>query len=414
MSELTTTTEAAHETIEVVAQYQSAGEPIAGGDVIDWLLTQGRLIERDAEFFDALCWRIVGNGVPLWRATISVRTLHPQILGHAFRWWRNRRLTEVIRVFHGVRESRDYLESPLRSIFEEGATLRFRLDNDAAALARYPVLRELREAGGTDYFAGPLTFFNGRHQAVTWTSDAPEGFSASCFSTLTDMLPALAAVVDARAMRRLAGTLLNTYLGRTAGQRILDGVIQRAQGEKLRAVILASDMRGFTNLSDRLPAGELIALLDDYFDAVTAPIEARGGEVLKFMGDGLLAIFPFDGTPRQAADAALDAATEGLGRIARLDEHRAAVGQAVFHAGIGLHLGEVVFGNVGAADRLDFTVIGPAVNLTARLESLTKRLDRPLLVSRDFAATCGRRLVSLGFHPVRGIAVPEEVFGLPD
>ena len=132
------------------------------------------------------------------------------------------------------------------------------------------------------------------------------------------------------------------------------------------------------------------------------------------MGDGLLAIFPFDGTPRQAADAALDAATEGLGRIARLDEHRAAVGQAVFHAGIGLHLGEVVFGNVGAADRLDFTVIGPAVNLTARLESLTKRLDRPLLVSRDFAATCGRRLVSLGFHPVRGIAVPEEVYGLPD
>ena len=174
-------------------------------------------------------------------------------------------------------------------------------------------------------------------------------------------------------------------------------------------------MRGFTNLSDRLPGTELIALLDDYFDAIAAPVEQRGGEVLKFMGDGLLAIFPYrDGAPGDAADAALAAALSGLARIDALNERRDAEGRVRFRAGIGLHLGEVVFGNVGAIDRLDFTTIGPAVNLAARLETLTKRLDRPLLVSQDFARACRSKLVSLGFHPVRGLSKPEEVFGLTD
>jgi adenylate cyclase len=409
----TTAPETAPEIFEIVGRFSGRGEPIIDGDVARWLLEQGRLIRGDAEFFDELCWRLVGIGVPLWRASISVRTLHPQFLGLAFRWWRNRRLTEVVRIRHGARETVDYLESPIRIVMEEGKSVRFRLD-DEAAVVRYPLLAELRAAGGTDYFACPVTLFSGRHQATSWTSDSPGGFSTGCFSSLTAILPALGAVIEARAMRRLTATLLNVYLGRTAGQRVLDGVIQRAQGEKLHAVILASDMRGFTTLSDRLPPDELIALLDDYFDAITAPVEAHGGEVLKFMGDGLLAIFPIDGSARTAVGAALTAATDGLERIARINQRRAETGRAMFRIGIGLHLGEVVFGNVGAVDRLDFTVIGPAVNLAARLESLTKRLGRSLVVSSEFAATCDIPLVSLGFHPVRGISEPEEVFGLPD
>jgi adenylate cyclase len=410
--ELSPVADNGHGMFEIVGSFSGAGHPIVDGSVVDWLLGKGRLIQRDAEFFDELCWRLLGAGVNLWRANISVRTLHPQILGLAFRWWRNRRLTEVVRVGHGARESTDYLDSPIRPVFEHGATVRLRLDNEEA-LAHYPLAAELHAAGGTDYFACPLTFFNGRHQACSFATDAPEGFSDGCFATLTGILPALGAVIEARSMRRLAETLLTTYLGRTAGQRILDGEIRRGEGEKITAVLLASDMRGFTHLSDRLPGEELILLLDDYFDAITAPVQAHGGEVLKFMGDGLLAIFPYDGTgPADAADAALAAVTEGLARIARLNQRRAAEHRARFRIGIGLHLGEVIFGNVGAAERLDFTVIGPAVNLAARLETLTKRLDRPLLVSRDFADACRHPLVSLGFHPVRGLPEPEEVFGL--
>jgi adenylate cyclase len=401
------------EFFKVVGQYRGGGQPIPGGNISDWLLTKGRFIERESAFFDELCWRIVGAGLPLWRASLSVLTLHPQILGFAFRWWRERQVTEIVRVGHGARETADYLESPIRLVIEGGETVRFRLD-DEVAVARYPLLAELRAAGGTDYFACPITFYSGRHQAASWTSDAPGGFSTGCFSTLTSILPALGSVIEARSMRRVIGTLLNIYLGPTAGGRILEGVVRRAQGERINAVIMVSDMRGFTQLSDRLPEDELIALLDEYFDAVTGPIHARGGEVLKFMGDGMLAIFPYDGKAKAAADAALDAAVEGLSRIDALNRARAAAGRAVFRIGIGLHLGEVAFGNVGAADRLDFTVIGPAVNLAARLETLTKRLGRTLVVSRDFARVCGRRLVSLGFQPVRGISEPEEVFGLPE
>jgi adenylate cyclase len=404
----------ANSLIQVIGQYPSPGEPIIEGDLVQWLLGEGRRIKSDAEFFDALCWRLIGAGLPLWRASLSVGTLHPQFFGLNFRWWRDRRTTEVMRVSYGVDKTADYLESPIRSVIDGGATVRFRLD-DNDAIAPYPLLGSLREAGATGYFGSPLTFFNGRHQATTWATDRPGGFTDACIARISSLLPALGAVIEARSMRKLAGTLLNTYLGHTAGQRILDGDIRRATGERMSAIILASDMRGFTSLSDRLPASELIMLLDDYFDAITGPVQAQGGEVLKFMGDGLLAIFPLGACAAgDAAERALAAVDEGIERIARLNAERSASGRIEFRIGIGIHIGEIILGNVGAVDRLDFTAIGPAVNLACRLETLTKRLGRPLLVSRDFADACRRKLVSLGFHPVKGLSQPEEVFGLAD
>jgi adenylate cyclase len=400
--------------IQIVGQYDSAGEIVVEPDLVLWLLGEGRRIVRDAEFFDALCWRLLGAGLSVTRISLSVFTLHPQIVGLNFRWWRDRRVTEVLRVGYGVQQTADYSESPIRSVIESGATVHFRLA-DAASIAPYPLLGKLRDGGATGYFACPLTFFNGRHQATTWTTDRPGGFDDADIAQIAAILPVLAVVIEARSMHRLAGTLLNIYLGRTAGQRILDGDIRRAQGERMSAIILVSDMRGFTALSDRLPGEELIALLDDYFDAVAAPVQARGGEVLKFMGDGLLAIFPLGGcSPADAADRALAAVDETLVRIADLNAERRTAGRSEFRIGVGLHIGEIIFGNVGAVDRLDFTAIGPAVNLAARLETLTKRLGRPLLVSHDFAGACSRPLVSLGFHPVKGLSQPEEVFGLSD
>ena len=214
---------------------------------------------------------------------------------------------------------------------------------------------------------------------VTWATDRPDGFSEADIAKLEDINPALAAIVETRAVRRISANLLDTYLGPQAGRRILAGQIQRAQGERLRAVVMMTDMRNFTGLSDRLPGDDVIELLDDYFDAIVSPIEEHKGEVLKFMGDGLLAIFPADDDEDFAPSSlrALDAATEGLDRLAALNEARRDSDRTELRTGIGLHLGEVIYGNVGAVDRLDFTVIGPAVNLASRIEGLTKRLAAP-------------------------------------
>jgi len=399
-----------------VDEYRSGGKPISGGDIFHWVLTEGRRNLRGLALFDELCWRLVGRGLPLWRAHFSTPTLHPEFLGYSYRWWRDREVVEEYRVRRGIDRTPDYTSSPIRSVMERGEAVRYRLERPEAAeaIATFPLLGALRDAGGTDYYACPLTSFNGRFQTTTWATDRPGGFAAAEIATIDGLLPALAAVADAKVMQRIAGTLLDIYLGRSVGPRVLDGEIRRGYGERLRVILMATDLRGFTALSDRLPGEELIELLDDYFEAVTQPVQARGGEVLKFIGDGVLAIFSLGNrSETDGARAALDAAQESLRQIDALNQRRAASGRSALRIGIGLHLGEVFFGNVGATDRLDFTAIGPAVNLTSRLETLTKRLDRPLLVSDDFAHACDRPLVSLGFHPVRGRSEPAEIFGLP-
>jgi adenylate cyclase len=393
--------------------YSSLGLPIAGGSIAEWILTDGPGIDSEVELFDELCWRIVGDGVPLWRATLHQGTLHPQIRGVGLRWWRDRRVVEEYRILRGAEASEEYRQSPTRIPYARGATSRRRLDGP---VADYPLLESIRGMGGTDYVALALNRTYRRFPVVTWATDRAQGFRDSDIALLQQINPALAAIAETRAVRRISANLIDTYLGRQAGRRILAGQIQRAQGEQLRTVVMASDLRNFTGLSDRLPGDAVIELLDDYFDAVVAAIEQHKGEVLKFMGDGLLAIFPADDDEdfAPASLRALDAATEALERLAAINRVRRQRERTEIHAGIGLHLGEVIYGNVGAADRLDFTVIGPAVNLASRIEGLTKRLSRPLLTSRAFAEICPRRLVSLGFQPVRGLYRPEEVFGLPD
>jgi adenylate cyclase len=393
--------------------YTSLGAPIPGGQVGSWLLRQGPNIENEVELFDELCWRLVGDGLPLWRATLHMGTLHPQIGSLGARWLRAANIIEEYRILRGSEATEEYLRSPIRATTERGTPFRRRLTEDTPD---YPLLSKLRKAGATDYFALALNRTFRRFPVVTWATDRASGFSDAEIASLEEVNPALAAIVETRAIRRITENLLDTYLGPQAGRRVLAGQIQRADGEHLRAVIMMTDMRGFTALSDRLPGEEVIELLDDYFDAIVTPVEARKGETLKFMGDGVLAIFPAadDDDFSDASVQALDAALDGLERLAVINKARRAAERTEARIGIGLHLGEVIFGNVGAADRLDFTVIGPAVNLASRIEGLTKRLLRPVLVSSAFARVCPRPLVSLGFHPVRGLFEPEEVFGLPE
>src|SRR5216683_2329916 len=358
-------------------------------------------------------WRLLGDGVPLWRATLHMGTLHPLIRGVGARWLRELKIIEEFRILHGNEATGEYLQSPIRATIERGTSFRRRLIKDTP---EYPLLSKLRKAGATDYFALALNRTTRTFPVVAWTTDRPSGFNDADIAALEDINPALAAIAETRAVRRVSANLLDTYLGPQAGRLILAGQIRRAEGERLRAVIMMTDLRGFTALSDRLPGDEVIELLDDYFDAVATPIEKRKGEVLKFIGDGMLAIFPAedDDDFSQSSVHALEAATEGLTRLDAVNRARDAVGRSELRIGIGLHLGEVIYGNVGSADRLDFTVIGPAVNLASRIEDLTKRLRRPMLFSSAFARICPRPLVSLGFQPVRGLSEPEEVFGLPE
>jgi adenylate cyclase len=393
--------------------YTGLGGPIIGGDVARWLLVDGPHIDSEIELFDELCWRLLGDGVPLWRASLHIGTLHPQIRGLGARWWRDRKVIEDYRILHGSESTDEYRLSPIRTTVERGTPVRRRLD---AAVTEFPLLEKIRQAGGTDYLAMALNRTFRRFPAVAWATDQPGGFSDAHIAKLEEINPALAAIAETRAVRRISANLLDTYLGPQAGRRILAGQIFRAQGERMRAVIMMTDMRNFTGLSDRLPGDAVIELLDDYFDAVVSPIEEKKGEVLKFIGDGVLAIFPAEDDEDFAPSSlrALEAATEGLERLAAINVARHERDETQLRIGIGLHLGEVIYGNVGAVDRLDFTVIGPAVNLASRIEGLTKRLLRPLLTSSAFAEICPRPLVSLGFHPVRGLYHPEEVFGLPD
>lgn len=407
------TTTTGEEFFRTEGTYTGLGAPISGGGIDRWILTEGPQIDSHVELIDELCWRLVGDGVPLWRATLYAGTLHPLIRGVGARWLRDLNVIEDFRILHRSGETDEYLRSPIRATIERGTPFRRRLD---AEIAEYPLLEKLRKAGGTDYFALALNHTFRGFPVATWATDRPGGFSGADIKALEEINPALAAIIETRVVRRTSANLLDTYLGPQAGRRILAGQIRRAEGERLRAVIMVTDLRGFTALSDRLPGDEVITLLDDYFDALATPIQERRGEILKFIGDGMLAIFPAadDDDFSQSSVRALEAATEGLERLDAVNKARGAIDRDELRTGIGLHLGEVIYGNVGSAERLDFTAIGPAVNLASRLEDLTKRLLRPMLFSSAFARVCPRPLVSLGFHPVRGLLDPEEVFGLPE
>jgi adenylate cyclase len=405
------TTPSGDDLFTLVQEHAGEGRPITGGNIVDWILVESSRTMNGAALFDSLCWRLVGQGVPLWRANLSIATLHPQILGIGFRWWRDRGVTQEFRVKHGMERHSDYLQSPMRRVIEDGVTVRHRLERESPALEQFPLLKELRAAGATDYFACPMHLFVGRHRVVTWATDRPGGFTDEHTAAIEAVLPALALVVESKTLQRMSANLLDTYLGHTIGHHILSGEIFRGQGRQLRAALMAVDMRSFTAIADRMPGEELIRMLDDYFDAIAASVHGQGGEILKFVGDGVLAIFEPTGRSEQdAVVAALAAGEETLRRIDTANNNRAAVGQELIGLGIGLHLGDVIYGNVGAVDRLDFTTIGPAVNLVCRLEGLTKVLGRPLLVSESFAQAYGGPLQSLGPQPVRGLSAPQEVF----
>jgi len=382
----------------------------SGGDIVHWL-TNGTRDERFLDnIFAELCVRIQRSGIPLKRATLHILIQHPQWLGARMLWADGMREVEMARVDFDVRERSEYIGSPANEIHDGATEVREDLERDPSQGRPHAVYDEMRSKGLTDYVAWPLYHTLGKRHIVTFATDRPGGFDEAHIADLSKLLPVLALVSEIRVKNRLARTLLETYVGSHAGELILAGATRRGTGTTVRAAIMICDLRDFTRISDSWPRDDVIDLLNGYFDAMSAPIARHGGEILKFIGDGLLAIFPLS-EPKACANL-LHAVSEARQAMAALNEKNAETGRAPLNYGIGVHVGDVMYGNIGSQTRLDFTVIGPAVNMASRLETLTKQLGRPVLLSGAFADVVRSDfdLESVGEHPVRGFSDPVELF----
>ena len=383
-------------------------------DVAAWLVGPARRIATSLELLDEFGWRLVSAGVPVTRMTFHLPTLHPQYYGIGGRWSRAQGRTEEMLVGHSVRYSDAFLESPIRRLIETGERIRRRIDAPDAVLD-FPILAELKAEGITEYVAVPLELSTGRRVAITLSTDRAGGFRDDELAALATLGPYLAPLLEIQIARQITSNVLAAYLGQQIGERVLAGDILRGRGETIRAIVWLCDLRGFTRLSDHLPGPHVIAILNAYFERVVRELHSRKGEVLKFMGDGLLAIFAVADAAfaPEAATRALAAAEAAIAAVDALAGDPVLEGEPAPRMCVSIHFGDVFYGNIGASDRLDFTTIGPAVNLLARLDQLSKTLQRRILVTGEFADVCSRPLQSLGSHVLRGLSEPHEIFTVP-
>jgi adenylate cyclase len=376
--------------------------------VADWLIDGARSAPLPQQVLAQLCERLVACGIPLWRVAVFVRTLHPQVMGRRF-IWRPGAEVEISEAPFELLETAVFRESPITRVYQTGRPIRRKLaDPDRAE--DFPILAELRAEGVTEYLVLPLIFTDGTVHAVTCTTREPGGFAEPQIAGIEAVMTPLARVAEIRAWRRTASVLLDTYVGHDAGERILAGHIRRGDIEEIHAAIWLSDMRGFTALADRQPPRVLIDLLNRYFDCQVPVILDHGAEVLKFMGDGLLAIFTIEGDEAEVCRRALAAARQARANVAELS----ASAMPGLRFGLALHVGDVLYGNIGSANRLDFTCIGPAVNLAARMEKTAGELGRGILASREFARHCSGEFAAIGKFALAGFSEPQLVFGLED
>jgi adenylate cyclase len=386
-----------------------------------WLAESALAGASEAALIEGLCRRLQDLGLGLSRVTVGIGTLHPVVGARGFIWRRGAAVEP--REFGRSDAAFDdwWRRSPHYHLLQSGERwLRHRVDPGGAPPRRFPVLDEVAAAGATEYVAF-LTRFGesatiGAMDSVytSWTTDRKDGFGDGDMAALESLVPHLAGAIQHLTVARIAETLVETYLGRDAGRRVLDGAIARGTADKIRAVLWFSDLKGFTRLVDTQPAEAVIPLLNAYADVLVSVVHRHGGQVLKFIGDGLLAIFA-TGDSIEDCRRALAAAEDAFAGVAALNGRRAAAGLAATGFYLSLHVGDVFYGNIGSDDRLDFTVIGPAVNEVTRINGMCRSLDQDLVLSSAFAAAAGparARLVGLGRYALRGVARPQELYTL--
>lgn len=405
-----------HMTAESTAMKSRAAEARArAAPMITWLMNEERVTPvRIPLLFDRFICRLIKAGLPIIRASLHIRQLHPQLAARSLIWILGGGGTIELDHEHSIQSLGVYLASPVKAINDGSGPIRRCLESPDCPLD-FPLLKELQNLGLTDYAMHPLHFSGGSINALSIATNEAGGFNESDIAFLDATLAAFSAIVELQQLRRTARDLLSTYVGPNTGERIFSGEIKRGDGEVIHAVIWYCDLRGFTELSETQPLGEVLAVLDDYFDQVAQAVVAHDGEILKFVGDAMLAIFPCEASGAalcQSCDGAVAAAEAAVAGVAELNQMQTGEGRLPVHCGVAVHIGEVMYGNIGAADRLDFTVIGPAVNLVNRLQQLCAQLDESIVVSAEIVASSTRDFRSLGHHELKGIAKPREAFTL--
>ncbi len=396
----------------------AAGTTSTFSNLEDWLLGDA-INETDMlSLTESLAWRMVAAGLPIVRATIHVGTLHPQLTGFGWSWSKLDGLCDEIVVDAMSARSEAYMRSPLRPAVEDGQSL-FLNVNDPETQALYPIAVELSEMGIKHYGVLPMPKRIGarRFDVVTIATAQPDGFAKLQQQQLGRVLKYLALHVHRHTSRIIAENVLNVYLGHSAGKQVLEGSISRGDGNAIEAVVWVTDMRGFTELTEKYSGPQVNRILNGFYEQVVGAVTSNGGDVLKFLGDGILAVFPFESaaTAAVAAKAAMNAADQALHNLNAYNANpcedvRSLNGWQPIRCGIAMHVGEVFFGNVGGVDRLDFTVIGSAVNEAARLEALTKRVMRPVVMSQQVADLLDIELDDIGRHELKGFVKPVRVF----
>lgn len=379
-----------------------------------WLAKEA-LQRRDLQaLFPAFCTELRRRDLPIWRGQLGLEVLHPEQVGIML-IWKDDNLTVRDAQRSEVMQTPDYMNSPTRIVDETNEIFRRRLDRPSPDM---PLLEDLRQLGATDYVMIPLPFLENRRTAViSFTTQAPDGFTEQQLDDLQLAAQLFSPYAERHVLRRLTIDLLDIYIGPRSGERITDGQIELGQVEHIQAAIWLADLRGFTRFSEEASIADVIEGLNSWLKPMVAVIDSHGGEVLKFIGDAVLAIFPILGDETGVQDTcgrALNAAREFSATALKANEARQAQGLPPLDYGLVLHVGEVAYGNIGAPTRLDFTVIGPAVNRAARLQELTKQLGQRLLVSETFAETCSCTLLDLGQHMLRDIEGEQRIFALDE
>ncbi len=386
-----------------------------------WLAKVGLEGRAETALLDGFCQRALAAGLPLARAIMFIDTLHPIHEGRAFRWDREKpeiTVTEYGPTTQGEAADR-WRTNPFFRMLQDGESLR-RWRIQAEGDVQFPIFSEYREASVTDFVAvinrfavdgviGEMDCFY-----AGWMTDRPDGFADDEIAALERLTPFLGLAVKAASLARIAETLVETYLGRDAGRRVLHGHIARGVADRIKTVLWFSDLHNYTRISDSAEPEQIIPLLNDYADAIVTAIHQHSGDVLKLIGDGVLAIFPAEDRARACA-AALDAAQEAREAVAALSARRSAEGLPETDMYLGLHLGVVFYGNIGSKERLDFTVVGPAVNEVARIAAMCRSVDQPILISSAFASSVAperRRFSSVGRFALRGVGAPQDLFTL--
>lgn len=361
--------------------------------VSDWLTRAALRGDSLETIVRGFCDRLAATGMPLLRAHMSFSMLHPLYDALGFTWTRGQPLE-----IEGYRKGLDgaserFLTSPYYYLFANDLEhLRRRIDENIRS--EFPIFEDLKEMGATDYIAFRHAFDRSEDRGMigSWATDHPSGFSDEMIAELLRLQNHLAMASKMAVLSKLADNMMSTYLGGEAGRRVLNGKIKRGEGDTIRAALVIADMRGSTMLAETAGREVYIDTLNQFFDAIATPFNRAGGQILSFLGDGFLALFPCERHREQseiACRAALTAARQAVARMEALNIKRQAHGQRDIGFGIGLNVGNVMFGNVGLSDRLTFSVFGSAVNEADRLQSLTKKYPNRLIASKDFANYCG-------------------------